>query len=85
MPQVNPDIVYREELDNWAILFDPDTGDSFGLNPTSSFIWKGLSEGKEKETIIADLTSIAEGVPATVGDDYDTFIAELTEKGYLAQ
>ena len=30
-PVANPLIVLREEFDDWAILFDPDTGNAFGL------------------------------------------------------
>jgi hypothetical protein len=44
-PVANPLIVLREEFDDWAILFDPDTGNAFGLNPTGVFIWK-LLDGK---------------------------------------
>ena len=32
MIKVNPSIVVREELEGWGVIFDPDTGDSFGLN-----------------------------------------------------
>ena len=28
-PIANPLIVLREEFDDWAILFDPDTGDAY--------------------------------------------------------
>ena len=41
-PLANPSLVLREEFDDWAVLFDPDTGDSFGLNPVSVFIFKRL-------------------------------------------
>lgn len=37
-PIGNPLIVLREEFDDWAILFDPGTGDAFGLNPVAVFI-----------------------------------------------
>ena len=29
----NPVLVLREEFDDWAILFDPDSGDAHALNP----------------------------------------------------
>ncbi len=38
VPLVNPEIVYREDIDEWAILFDPDTAETYGLDETSSFI-----------------------------------------------
>ena len=39
-PLANPYVVLREEFDDWAVLFDPDTGHGFGLNPTGVYLWK---------------------------------------------
>ena len=36
-PVVNPLIVLRIEFDDWAILFDPDTGEGFTINPVGVF------------------------------------------------
>ena len=44
-PTANPDVVLREEFDDWAILFNPDTGRGFGLNPTGVYLWK-IFDGK---------------------------------------
>ena len=44
-PIANPIIVLREEFDDWAILFNPDSGDAHGLNPIGVFVWKRL-DGK---------------------------------------
>ena len=41
-PVANPLIVLREEFDDWAILFDPDTGSAVGINPVGVAIWKVL-------------------------------------------
>ncbi len=32
LPVANPSIVFREEFDDWALLFDPDTSESYGIN-----------------------------------------------------
>jgi len=48
----NPVIVLREEFDDWAILFDPDSGGAFGLNPTSVYIWKLLDGNRTNEEIV---------------------------------
>ena len=40
-PIANPLAVLREEFDNWAILFDPATGNAFGLNPVGVLLRKG--------------------------------------------
>ena len=45
MPVANPLLVLREEFDDLAVLFDPDTGNGFGLNPVSVFVFNRL-DGK---------------------------------------
>ena len=85
MIKVNPSIVVREELEGWGVIFDPDTGDSFGLNSVGVLIWKGLEAGKSKEDILKDIGEQSEGgLPAQAADDFDAFIAQLTEKGYVS-
>ena len=37
-PIANSTIVFREEFDDWAILFDPDTNETLGMNPVSAFL-----------------------------------------------
>ncbi len=54
-PIANPSVVVREESDEWAILFDPDTGKSFGLNPISVFVWKRLDGRHTIRDIVVDL------------------------------
>ena len=44
-PVPNPMVVSREEFDDWAILFDPETGKAFGVNPIGTEIWNKL-DGK---------------------------------------
>jgi hypothetical protein len=34
-------VLLREEFDDWAVLYDPDTGYGFGLNPTGSVLVMG--------------------------------------------
>ena len=48
-PVANPLVVLREEFDDWAVLFDPDTGNAFGLSPVGVFVWK-LLDGCERAT-----------------------------------
>ena len=81
-PIVNPLLVFREEFDDWAILFDPDTGDGFGLNPISVFIWKRLDGKHSIQDILKELREESDDVPETAGQDIEDFIEELVEKGY---
>ncbi len=78
----NPVLVFRDEFDDWAILFDPDTGDSYGLNPVSAFIWKRLDGQHAMKDIYRDLLSCCDDVPDNAEDDIAAFINDLLQKGY---
>ncbi len=82
-PIANPLIVLREEFDDWAILFDPDTGNAFGLNPTGVFIWK-LFDGKhDADEIAARLREEADEVPEDAPGHIRQFIASLEQQGLV--
>lgn len=81
----NPNIVLREEYDDWAVLFDPDTGKTCGVSPTGVFIWKQLDGSKSKAEILQALGEVCEtGLPDEAADDYDKFIEQLLEAGLAA-
>jgi SynChlorMet cassette protein ScmD len=80
-PVANPLLVLREEFDDWAVLFDPDTGDSFGLNPVSVFIWKRLDGNHTLEEIMKALQSECDDAPEDAETCVKEFIDDLLEKG----
>jgi SynChlorMet cassette protein ScmD len=80
-PVANPLIVLREEFDDWAILFDPDTGKGMGLNPTGVFIWKLLDGSHTLNDILEKLRGECENVPEDAGNEIKAFIQELTGRG----
>ena len=80
-PIANPIVVLREEFDDWAILFDPDTGNAFGLNPVGVFIWKLLDGNHSPADIIKGLREVAEGVPGEADEHLNEFLQELVKKG----
>jgi SynChlorMet cassette protein ScmD len=77
----NPLIVLREEFDDWALLFNPDTGNTFALNPLGVFIWK-LIDGKQT---IAEITQAiresAEDVPVEVEKQVEDFVRDIVRLG----
>jgi len=81
-PRANPVIVLREEFDDWAILFDPDTGNAYGLNPTTVFIWKLLDGRHTVRDIIREVKKNFEDVPDDVEEHVCEFINNLIERGY---
>ncbi len=80
-PIANPLIVFREEFDDWAILFDPDTGDGFGLNPVSVFIWKRLDGKHTIQDILEELREACDDAPENAEQEIKDFIEELVGKG----
>ena len=80
-PIVNPSIVLREEFDDWALLFDPDTGKSFGVNPMSVFIWKRLDGQRSISDILADVKSNCEDVSENAESHLLDFVNGLLENG----
>lgn len=81
-PIANPSVVLREEFDDWAILFDPDTGNAFGLNPVAVFIWKRLDGFHTMASILSELQENAEGVPEEAENHLRDFIQHLVKQGF---
>jgi SynChlorMet cassette protein ScmD len=82
-PVANPLIVLRKDFedDDWAILFDPDKGDAYGLNPVSVFIWQRLDGQHSVTDILKELHTHYDGVPEEVEVHVREFIDQLMNKG----
>ena len=80
-PVANPTVVFRDEFDDWAILFDPDSGNAFGLNPVSAFIWTRLDGHRTTSDILEELRGNWENVPEEAGDHLKEFIQDLVDHG----
>jgi SynChlorMet cassette protein ScmD len=80
-PAANSLVVLREEFDDWAVLFDPDTGNAFGLNPVGVFIWKRLDGNHTAEEILKDLQESCEEIPDEAESHLKDFIQSLVEQG----
>ena len=83
--KLNPLVVYQEEFDKSAILFRPDTGESFMLNHTASFLWKEFLKGKDEAAAVDAMRAACEdGLPPEAEHEIKDFIAELKANGYIA-
>lgn len=78
-PIANPLIVLREEFDDWAILFDPDTGDAFSLNPVGVFIWKCLNAKNTPKDIRKKINKVYKNAPDDTDKNIDAHINEFIE------
>ncbi len=82
VPIANPMIVFREEFDDWAILFDPDTGKAFGINPVGASIWKQLDGKRSQNDIAAVIRGSFKGAPDDVNAHIKEFLQELVKSGF---
>ena len=80
---VNPLIVLREEFDDWSVLFDPDTGEAYGLDPTGTFIWKKINEKKSIEDIVNGIQEEFDDVPQNCREEVISFLEDLNQHGYI--
>ena len=78
-----PSLVLREESDNWALLFDPDTGGSLGLNPVSVLIWKNLDGKNTINHLLSKVHESCIDVPGQVEEDVLKFIKDLLKRGLV--
>ena len=83
-PLCNPDIVFREEFDDWAVLFDPETGNAVALDPVAVCYWKNLDGLNDKTDLIEILKKECEDVPADAPEHLDKFIKELEDAGFIS-
>jgi len=72
----NPLVVLREEFDDWAVLFDPNSGNGFVINPVSLYIWKLLDGKHTIKDILEQLRNDCDNVP----DDAETYIQEFIQE-----
>jgi len=76
-----PLVVLREEFDDWAVLFDPETGNAFGLNPIGVLIWKHF-DGRHSIDDIADvIRKRAEAIPDDMQDHLEDFVQATIDIG----
>ncbi len=83
MYNLNPDIIFRKEIDGTALLFMSDTGEMFSLNYTSAIIYEQLSHCSSVEQILEKMSLELDELPASAKDDVETFLAQLIAKGFL--
>jgi hypothetical protein len=78
--QRNPDIVLREEDDDGALLFNPDTCRLQVINDTGVFLWKLLDTRRTIAELETALREAYDSTPDnTILKDIEVFIKEMTE------
>ena len=82
-PISNPVVVLREEFDDWAVLFNPDTARAVGLNPIGVEIWKHLDGEHRLEDLLVIVQGHYTDVPADALQDICNFTQSLAEGGFV--
>lgn len=82
-PIANPIVVLREEFDDWAILFNPDTAAAVGTNPVGVAVWNRMDGQRSLEEIVAEINNSFEEVPAGAAEKISAFISTLAEQGFV--
>ncbi len=80
-PLANPLVVLREEFDDWAILFDPDSGRAYGINPIGVFVWQRLNGKNTLQDILAELQDSCEDTPTEAREHVQEFVDRLLQNG----
>jgi SynChlorMet cassette protein ScmD len=82
-PIANPVVVLREEFDDWAVLFNPDTAYAMGTNPVGVAVWKRLDGKRSLEDVVSDIKDIFEDTPDAVSEEVAAFVNQLAENGFI--
>ena len=82
-PIASPIVVLREEFDDWAILFDPDTAAAVGINPVGVAVWKRMDGKRSVKEIVSAITTSFEDAPEAALEEITAFVDELAERGFV--
>ena len=82
-PIANPIVVLREEFDDWAVLFNPDTADAVGTNPVGVAVWKRMDGKRSLENIVSEIKNSFEDTPEAAFKEIAAFVNVLAENGFV--
>jgi SynChlorMet cassette protein ScmD len=82
-PIANPLVVLREEFDDWAILFNPDTTDAVGINPMGVTLWKQMDGTLTVAQLAARVRATFADVPEAADAEIAEFVDGLAAKGLV--
>ena len=82
-PIRNPVAVLREEFDDWAVLFNPDTAQAVGINPVGVAVWKLIDGKRTIKDVVQEVEQQYDEVPGSVQQEVSAFVENLTEGGFV--
>jgi SynChlorMet cassette protein ScmD len=81
-PIANPIVVLREEFDDWAVLFNPDTAGALGINPVGVAVWKRMDGMRSIEEIVSEIKIHFEDSPDAAFEEITAFVNTLAGQGF---
>jgi len=81
-PIANPVVVLREEFDDWAILFNPDTAAAVGINPIGVAVWKRMDGKRSLMEIVLEIKGSYEDAPDAALEEITAFVNTLYGQGF---
>lgn len=82
-PIANPIVVLREEFDDWAVLFNPDTAAAVGINPVGVAVWKTMDGKRSLKEIVLEIKTSFEDAPEAALGEISAFVDKLAEQGFV--
>ena len=82
-PIINSVVVLREEFDDWAVLFNPDTANAVGINPVGVSVWKLMDGNRTLEDLVDEIKDQFADVPDEAIEDLTAFVENLAENGFV--
>lgn len=82
-PVAHPVVVLREEFDDWAVLFHPDTAEAVGINPVGVALWKRMDGTHSLTDLVAELGELFSGVPGSAPEEVAAFVEDLEQRGFV--
>ena len=79
----NPKVVFRDDFDDYAILFNPETGLAFGVNPVGALIWKILRSEVDFKNLTHQVTEACSEVPDDVEIQVREFVSTMLDQGLV--
>ena len=80
---IHPNVVLREETDDWGILFDPDTGNSVVLNPVAISMFKAMKKTQDPKKVAKAIREEYDNVPETLDSDIRDLVESLAQSGFI--
>jgi len=80
----NPDVVLREEDEDGALIYNPDTDQIKVINPTGLFIWQQCDGSKDLAGIVSAMRESYDEVPEDeVSEQVEKFIDDMVNTGFI--